>query len=91
LQPKVTPNGMEVHSLNALTAEVLAARRLPLPKVAKAIREGAGVSQARMARALHVHRVTVARWESGDRAPRGELRRQYMELLDELRREVLAQ
>ena len=57
----------------------------------EAIREGAGVSQVRLARALGVHRVTVARWESGDRTPRGTLRERYTALLDELRREVLNQ
>ena len=76
--------------MNALTAEVLAARRLPPPAVAKAVRQGAGVSQARMATALGVHRVSVARYESGARKPRGELRLRYMELLEELQREVLA-
>ena len=76
--------------MNALTVEVLAARRLPPPAVAKAIREGAGVSQARMATALGVHRVSVARYECGSRRPRGELRQRYTELLEELQREVLA-
>ena len=75
--------------MNALTADVLAARRLPSPALAKVIRESAGISQARLAEALGVHRVTVARWEAGTRVPRGELRRAYMDLLLELQREVL--
>jgi transcriptional regulator with XRE-family HTH domain len=34
-----------------------------------------------------VHRETVARWESGDRTPRGDLLLAYVELLDDLRAE----
>lgn len=53
------------------------------------------MSQARLAGALGVHRVTVARWEANGattygREPRGELRRAYVQLLEELQREVLA-
>jgi len=79
--------------VNALTLEIRQARRLPPPPMAAAIRRAAGVSQARMAAALGVNRVTIARWEatgaSWSRRPRGELRQRYTELLDELRREVL--
>ena len=32
-----------------------------------------------------VYRETVARWEAGDRTPRGDLLLAYVELLDELR------
>jgi DNA-binding XRE family transcriptional regulator len=70
--------------VNALTAEVLATRRLPPPALRKAIRQGAGVSQARMAKELGVHRMTILRWECS-REPRGDLRRRYTALLEELR------
>jgi DNA-binding transcriptional regulator YiaG len=77
-----------------LTKEILEARRLPPPLVARAIRCAAGVSQAQLARELGVRRVTVARWEkvgaAWSRRPRGELRRRYTELLEELQREVLS-
>ena len=76
--------------MNSLTAEVLAARRLPPPAVQKAILQAAGVSQARVANELGVHRVSVARWLGGSRRPRGEMRQRYQELLEELQREVLA-
>jgi DNA-binding transcriptional regulator YiaG len=59
--------------------------RPPDPVIAKAIREAAGVSQARLARELGVSRVTIARWETGARRPGGEAARAYSALLDQLR------
>ena len=82
-------NATEV-CVNALTVDLLEARRLPSPALRKAIRSDAGVSQARLATELGVHRVSVARWECGARDPRGELRKRYTDLLEELQREVLA-
>jgi len=76
--------------VNALIEEVLANRRLPAPGIARAIRREAGVSQLRLATEIGCTRGTVARWELGIRQPRGEMRRRYTELLEELRREVLA-
>ena len=69
---------------SALAEQVRAARRLPSPAVARAIRDAAGVSQQQLADELGVNRVTVARWELGERTPRGELRLRYTDLLDEL-------
>ena len=60
------------------------AERLPSPLVARAIRESAGVTQIRVAQALNVHRVTVARWESGERQPRRAARAAYMQILHEM-------
>jgi len=74
----------------ALTEQALKARRLPPPHLARAIRVEAGPTQRQVADALGVNRVTVARWESGQRRPRGEMRARYAELLDELQREVLS-
>jgi DNA-binding transcriptional regulator YiaG len=71
-----------------LAQEVRRARRLPPPPLARAIREAADVSQERMAGELGVHRVTVARWETGRRRPRGQLLHSYLALLDELRQEA---
>lgn len=65
--------------------EVRAARRLPPPAMARAIRVAAGVTQQRVADELDVHVVTVARWENGSRHPRGDVRARYAELLDSLR------
>lgn len=68
----------------ALIDEVAAARRLPPPEVARAIRRAARVSQRRLADELRVHRVTVARWEAGMSEPTGPLRVRYADLLTEL-------
>ena len=65
-------------------AEVREAQTLPPPAVAKAIRVSAGVSQDRLAQELGCHRVTLARYEGGKRAPRGELRARYARTLREL-------
>jgi transcriptional regulator with XRE-family HTH domain len=74
--------------VSQLAQEVRRARRLPPPPLARAIRVAADVSQERMAGALGVHRVTLARWETGRRRPRGELLDAYVALLDELRQEA---
>lgn len=71
--------------MSGLVAEVLTARRLPPPALAKAVRVAAGVSQARVARELGVTRVTVARWEAGARRPRGLTLHAYVDLLEALR------
>ena len=73
----------------ALLDEVRTLQRLPAPARAKAIREAAGVSQERLAEELGVHRVTLARWELGERRPRGHSKIAYAELLEQLRLEVV--
>jgi transcriptional regulator with XRE-family HTH domain len=72
--------------VSVLIDQVRAARRLPPPAVARAIRDAAGVSQQQLADELGVNRVTVARWELGTRTPRGELRLRYTTLLEQLRK-----
>jgi DNA-binding transcriptional regulator YiaG len=76
--------------MSALAEHVRAARRLPPPVIARAIRAEAGVSQQQLAAELGVNRVTVARWELGARVPRGELRIRYTTLLEELAEAVAA-
>ena len=71
--------------------EVLAAgaeRRLvlPEPERRKAIRVAAGVTQREVASLIGVTKVTIHRYESGDREPRGERRVRYAEALEALRR-----
>jgi transcriptional regulator with XRE-family HTH domain len=68
-----------------LIEQVRTARRLPPPALARAIRDAAGVSQQQIADELGVNRVSVARWELGERIPRGELRLRYVVLLEGLR------
>ena len=70
--------------MSALVEEIRAAKRLPSPAMARAIRLAADVSQERIAAELGVHRVTVARWEAGARRPRGQHRAAYAELLRQL-------
>lgn len=74
--------------MTELVEEVRRARRLPPPQLAKAIRMAAGVSQQRLADELGVHRVSVARWELGQRRPRGRLLVSYGALLDQLQQET---
>lgn len=71
--------------MSHLAEELSFVRRLPSPVMRKAIRETAGVSQQRIADELQVHRVTVARWESGARHPRGPILERYSLLLAELK------
>lgn len=67
-----------------LIDEVRRARTLPPPHAARQIRLAAGVSQERLAAELGVHRMTVVRWETGERAPRGLQRAAYAQLLGDL-------
>jgi len=69
----------------SLLDEARAARRLPAPSLARAIREDAGISVARMASELGVHRATLSRWEAGENRPRGSRRAAWATLLDNLR------
>lgn len=73
--------GHEDDTHETLLSEVRRIRRLPPPKLARAIREAAHLSQGRLAQELGVGRVTVTRWELGTRTPRGALRMAYAELL----------
>jgi transcriptional regulator with XRE-family HTH domain len=71
-----------------LLEEVRTTKNLPKPARARAVRAAAGVSQARMADELGVHRVTLARWESGKWTPRGDSRVAYAQLIEALRLEI---
>jgi DNA-binding transcriptional regulator YiaG len=70
--------------MTTLADEVRETLTLPDPGTARAIREGARISQARLAAELGVSRVCVLRWESRQRTPRGALRTRYTRLLAEL-------
>jgi DNA-binding transcriptional regulator YiaG len=60
-------------------------RRLPPPAERRARREGAGLSQADIARAVGVTPAAVSRWEAGTRrVPRGAVLRTYLEVLERL-------
>lgn len=69
--------------------EIRLLQSLPTPGKAKAIREAAGISQERLAEELGVHRVTLTRWELGERRPRGASRLKYAEILIKIRAELV--
>jgi DNA-binding XRE family transcriptional regulator len=55
----------------------------------RAIRLEAGISQTRMAKAVGVHRLTLARWEPPEcRTPRGVNAARYLAALEALKREA---
>ncbi len=73
--------------LSELGTLVADRRSIPLPKptVARALRVAAGLSVYDFGRLLGVGAPTISRWETGRRRPRGDLRRDYARLLEELR------
>jgi DNA-binding transcriptional regulator YiaG len=75
----------------------MTAKRMLLLKVAvdrskngtgRQIREQAQVPMRLVAEHIGVTEATVSRWETGDRRPRGEPAIRWVELLDEMRREL---
>lgn len=56
----------------------------------KDLRERAMLSQGELAKALHVHRMTVVAWEHGDFKPRPNMQRQLVALLQCIPDELLA-
>jgi transcriptional regulator with XRE-family HTH domain len=72
--------------LAQLRRKIEARHSLPAPAVRRALREGAGISQADVAIACGVSREAVSRWENGEREPRPDHLAAYVEVLDELRR-----
>jgi len=68
-----------------LAEEVRARRGRPDPATARDIRLAAGVSQERLAHAVGVTRITIARWEDGSRQPRGRYLDDYLRVLGELK------
>ena len=68
----------------SLVDEVRVSHRLPTPRLARAIRESAHVSQVRLAAEIGVHRLTLVRWERGTSRPRGASLAAYVELLERL-------
>ena len=74
-----------VRGVISLVDELRRSRALPpAPPLARAIRERAGVTQARLARELGVDQTTVSRYELGLRTARGRLAERYAEVLRQL-------
>lgn len=61
-------------------------RKLVESGAARAIRQAAGLSLTEASKGSGVNRVTIFRWESGQRRPHGEAAIRYLALLDELSR-----
>ena len=68
--------------------EVRLTAKMPTPKMARALREAAGLSQGRIADALGVSRVAVGRWEAGLRKPRSKNKAAWAVLLAAIQVEV---
>jgi len=64
--------------------DLIRVRRLAATGAARAMREDAGLSLAKIADAAGVHKVTVFRWEHGQRRPRGPAAERYLRVLEEL-------
>lgn len=74
--------------MSDLLAEARMSRSMPSPALARAIRRDACVTQQRIADELGVHWTTVARWERGERVPRGQMRVRYAGLLRALQEQT---
>lgn len=59
-------------------------RNLTASGAARAIRESAGLSLSEAATGAEVHRLTIYRWEHGQRRPHGEPALRYLALLERL-------
>jgi DNA-binding transcriptional regulator YiaG len=70
--------------LTQLIVEVEARVATPSAVEGREIRQRLGVTQQRVAEAVGVHWTTVARWESGQRRPRGAAASRYYDLLRRL-------
>ena len=79
---------MNVSPVDMLRNQARATLDLPPPAVCKAIREAAGVPRAQLGLAIGVSEASIAYYERGLRAPRGEHRIRYVEALTALRVEV---
>lgn len=82
--------GVTSIDFDSLIRKARAQRLLPVPERRLAIRREAGLTQQDIASALNIESSAISRYESGQREPRGEVRRAYAELLDRLQREVIA-
>ena len=74
-------------AIDALLAEAHARQTLPPVEIRRLLRQRLGISQQELADALGVSRAALSRWETGDRAPRGQSRIAYAEALQRLARE----
>jgi DNA-binding transcriptional regulator YiaG len=91
-QPTV-PSGYH-HDSMRLNREIESAkmrRALPHPRACRTLREAAGVSQAAIAAAVGVSRVTVTRWENGSRSPAPRHLTSYLRVVNDLALELVSE
>ena len=75
--------------VNDLIAQARARQTLRRwPVLARSKRIQAGITQREIGDVLGVTGVTISRWETGKRLPRGDLARRYLALLDAACEEV---
>ena len=70
--------------LDVLLARAETRQQFADPTQWKALRERAGLTQRELADVLQVDRVTVSRWETASRRPRGHLLDAYLAVLRRL-------
>jgi DNA-binding transcriptional regulator YiaG len=68
--------------LNAVDALLSRPADLPPPQVRRALREADGLTQAEVAHALGIARISFLAWEKGQSRPRGERLSAYARLLN---------
>lgn len=76
--------------MDALTAALARARRhrtLAPPAMRRLLRLTAGLTQLEIGQALGVSAVSVCRYETGAREPKGEIRDKYLAVLERLAHE----
>lgn len=77
-----------MNALDQLLAEARRRESLPPAPVRRLLREQAGLTQREVAGVLGVGRSAVTRYETGARDPRGEVRADYVRLLERLSAEA---
>lgn len=70
------------------SVERLADARRVIRDEARRVREAAGLSLTDVAPAIPADYSTVARWERGERVPRGRAALRYAQLIERLRRQI---
>ncbi len=78
--------------MDALASAINKAKRrqaLPAPAARRALRQRLGLSQQDLAKALRVSHPSIARYELGQRTPRGDVLERYLQILHRLAQEQL--
>jgi DNA-binding transcriptional regulator YiaG len=92
-QVRRVPMSYHADAMHTNTTNLIATSRrrrsLPEPRVRKALRQAAGLTEVEVGRAIGVTASTVSRWETGRRSPRGTVRDAYTELLEALAKETV--